>query len=104
MNDTDAAAQCTVIDMGYWEWKPFSASGQAASGEVPDDDDPQQGGQAASKVMHLVQFVATPIAPRVLLFPWPFDGGESWDKLSPGFFDAPGEGRPCSRNSHHFEF
>lgn len=30
------------------------------------------------------------MAPRVLLFPWPLSLPVGWEKISPGFFDAPG--------------
>ena len=42
------------------------------------------------QTVHLLQLAPTAIAARMLLFPWPLGCGESWDKIGPGFFDAPG--------------
>lgn len=38
----------------------------------------------------LIQVVPSQIAPRVLLFCWPLAVTSHWQKLAPGFFDAPG--------------
>ncbi len=36
------------------------------------------------------QVIPASVAPRVLLFPWPLSLPVGWEKISPGFFDAPG--------------
>lgn len=45
----------------------------------------------AESFVHLVQVVPTAYAARALLFDWPLPlNPDRWDKVSPGFFDAPG--------------
>ncbi len=41
------------------------------------------------------QVAPASVAPRVLLFPWPLETVAKWEKISPGFFDAPGGGLHC---------
>ena len=48
----------------------------------------------AGVVLHLMQVLPLRLAPRARLFPWPLPGaapGSSWEQVTPGFMDAPGE-------------
>ncbi len=44
-------------------------------------------------VVHIVQVLPTALAARALMFDWPIVSAADtrWQKVSPGFFDAPGE-------------
>jgi hypothetical protein len=110
VKDENLVSQCVVLDMGYWEWTRFAGPGMAAeeavaaaaAGEVMDDvpwlgEAFASASASASRVVHLMQVVSSSVAPRVMLFPWPFEGGDSWDKVRLGFFDAPGKNSPLSR-------
>ncbi|KXZ45229.1 hypothetical protein GPECTOR_57g519 [Gonium pectorale] len=66
-----------LVDMGYYR---FSAT--EASEQRPMDH-----------YVHVMQIVPVSVASRVLLFPWPLSLPDGWEKISPGFFDAPGSGR-----------
>eukprot|EP00798_Chlamydomonas_sp_ICE-L_P026803 gene26803-4397_t len=78
-----------VLDMGYYEWRPAQGANQNSNGSVHERTDAE-----GHKVnVHLMQIAHASLAPRVLLFEWPLATGPNWDKLSPGFFDAPGSSR-----------
>ena len=65
------------------QWEMFSSGAKPMHGEQADDGSYKQ-------IVHLVQIVPTSLAARVLTFPWPLATPMSWEKILPGFFDAPG--------------
>ncbi|KAG2436965.1 hypothetical protein HXX76_006480 [Chlamydomonas incerta] len=66
-----------LVDMGYYNFMSVDYNGQGPVGHY----------------VHLMQVVPASVAPRVLLFPWPLSLPVGWEKISPGFFDAPGSSR-----------
>ena len=81
----DVVIKGVLLDMGYYAWHV------AADGESSDRP-PPPGAAAARVFVHLMQIVHCNHAPRVILF-GPLNYGPNWEKISPGFFDAPGSSR-----------
>lgn len=86
----------------YYEWLPGGLVPADGEGYSPSQAAMSQAQAAAVAAaarkffVHLVQVVPSAMAPRALIFKWPLSIGQGWQKISPGFFDAPG-GWQCSQ-------
>lgn len=68
----------------HMQWEMFSSgANKTLHGETPEEGSFKQ-------IVHLVQIVPSSLAARALTFPWPLATPTSWEKILPGFFDAPG--------------
>lgn len=93
---TAPTAKCVLLDMGCYQWYRGGAAAAAAAGSMIAQEGGGGGGgdiPELQRIVHLMQVVPASVAPRVLLFPWPLPAVDTWEKISPGFFDAPAASR-----------
>eukprot|EP00955_Chlamydomonas_euryale_P115299 366340-Chlamydomonas_euryale.AAC.12 len=67
----DLTLKSVLLDMGFYEWRPFLALDQDAS---------PPGGESAVEIVHVMQVLPEKVAARVLLFP-PLVPQEKWTKV-----------------------